>query len=226
MVRSPLKLSLPNGIHIFSPFSHRMTNGRKLAKKYRAGADVFDNNATRERTYCERSLPLSSRRWRRGGIENFNWPCLDYRDYYLGRGERYRYRERERKKRAVHRVIPLCSSLWKSPRCRSTIPSNTYFTSSPNTVVRFLSRRSMAIHNATAYLSAKRGGGRGGVGRRKRERERISRDRRHDEKIIPPSREPWKRSWWWISSVLPWNFFIKRSTACKKQSSRRLLPLS
>lgn len=61
-----LKALLPNRVHIFSPFSHRMTNGRKLAiKKYRAGADVFDNNATRERTYCERSLPLSSRR-RRG----------------------------------------------------------------------------------------------------------------------------------------------------------------
>lgn len=58
-----LKALLPNRVHIFSPFSHRMTNGRKLAiKKYRAGADVFDNNATRERTYCERSLPLSSRR--------------------------------------------------------------------------------------------------------------------------------------------------------------------
>lgn len=53
------------------------------------------------------------------------------------------------------------------------------------------SRRSMAIHNATAYLSAKRGGGRGGIGRtREREIERISRDRRHDGKIIPPSREP------------------------------------
>lgn len=34
------------------------------------------------------------------------------------------------------------------------------------------SRRSMAIHNATAYLSAKREGGRGGIGRtREREKE-------------------------------------------------------
>lgn len=34
------------------------------------------------------------------------------------------------------------------------------------------SRRSMAIHNATAYLSSKRGGGRAGVGSQKRKRER------------------------------------------------------
>lgn len=60
------------------------------------------------------------------------------------------------------------------------------------------SRRSMAIHNATAYLSAKRGGGRGGIGRtRERERERKNFPRQTSRwKNYSALERALKRSWW------------------------------
>lgn len=133
------------------------------------------------------------------GIENFNWPRLDYRDYYLGREERdiaKREREKERKKEGCASSNPIVLVTLKEPSMpeHDTVEYVFYIFSKHLRPVR--SRRSMAIHNATAYLSSKRGGGRGGVGsqKRKREKERISRDRHYDGKIIPPSREPWNEA--------------------------------
>lgn len=133
------------------------------------------------------------------GIENFNWPRLDYRDYYLGREERdiaKREREKERKKEGCASSNPIVLVTLKEPSMpeHDTVEYVFYIFSKHLRPVR--SRRSMAIHNATAYLSSKRGGGREGVGsqKRKREKERISRDRHYDGKIIPPSREPWNEA--------------------------------
>lgn len=75
---------------------------------------------------------------------------------------------RERKRAASSNPIVLVTLKEPSMPEHDTVEYVFYIFSKHRRPVR--SRRSMAIHNATAYLSAKRGGGRGGIGRT-RERE-------------------------------------------------------
>lgn len=101
-------------------------------------------------------------------------------------------REKEKKRRAVHRVIPLCSSLFKEPSMpeHDTVEYRIlHLLQTPS--LRFPPAVQWPFITLPSYLSAKRWG-RGGVGSQKREKGREREFAATDvtmEKLFRP-REP------------------------------------